>query len=208
LNSQQQPKLKGSCPRCGQNDHQRSTSQKCKFYKPHTNKTPKNNKKKGNKPPSTHGVQQSSSSSSLVASKEATPLPPLPEPIEPAPSISTPTYIYVGKKETEKEALLRYKPVVDVSSSNFKPAPTVFKVFGKDERNRSVELVPTPELLCTKYYTQKFILSIVSHSNRYINDKKKKFRTLIFGNQIGRKWLGISLLLVFTNLLRLFTTWV
>ena len=95
-------------------------------------------------------------------------------PLPPLPTISKPNYIYVGTQEMEEEAKRRYKPVVDVSSSSFKPSQTVFKVFGKNERNRSIELVPTPELLCTKYFSQKMILSIVHHSNKYREDRMKK----------------------------------
>ena len=60
-------------------------------------------------------------------------VPPLP-PLPPLPTISKPNYIYVGTQEMEEEAKRRYKPpVVDVSSSSFKPLQTVFKVFGKNE---------------------------------------------------------------------------
>ena len=81
--------------------------------------------------------------------------------------ISRPEWIYIGSKETEAEASKRYKPIVDVSASNFKPHDTVFKVFGKNERNKSIELVPTPELLCMKYFSESIIAQFVLNSNRY-----------------------------------------
>ena len=75
-------------------------------------------------------------------------------------------FIYVGM-EGEAEARKRYKPVVDVANSNiFKQIDTVFRLRGKNDRNRTIELVPSPKNLIMKYYSHEFMQLIVDASNQ------------------------------------------
>ena len=66
-----------------------------------------------------------------------------------------------------------YTPVVDVASPNFKPSPTVFKLFDIDNDGNKVELPPTPDVMVEKYWSLELIQELVKNSNLYIEMRKK-----------------------------------
>ena len=62
--------------------------------------------------------------------------------------LSRPKFINVGEKTIKTT---KYQPVINVSSSSFKPRETVFKLIKTDHRGRSIETTPTPYNLTDKY---------------------------------------------------------
>ncbi len=77
------------------------------------------------------------------------------------------SFYYIGKDETEEQAKSRYKPVVDVSSDDFKPIPTIYRVTERNERGRSVEVQPVPGVLTKKFFPKDFVRKMVIQSNKY-----------------------------------------
>ena len=168
------------CKSCGGRDHSRRSSKLCKFFK-------------GKKSGSTHNsilVSTASVSNDPIKSEVKKVLDGLIDRISSnnssnqevvainsscvvEDSISSPSFIYVGKDESEKEAKKRYTPVVDVESDDFHPIGTVFKIFEKNHHNRKVEVVPTPDVLVRKYWSYSIVSQLVVSSNKYIEDRKK-----------------------------------
>ena len=57
-----------------------------------------------------------------------------------------PNFICIDKKPAN------YEPVVDVTSPNFDPMPTIFKVTKKNIYGKNEEVKPTPEVMMDKYF--------------------------------------------------------
>ncbi len=157
------PPRPSSCPRCGQSNHLRSSSKKCPFYKPRTKKV----RSKAEVvavpaeipavPAVQVSIEQEKDVEAGMTEKNANEL-----------DMTKTKFVYVGMMETERQARQRYKPVVDVADEyEFEKIETVFRLKGKDERNRTIELVPTPKNLVMKYYPDEFMQLIVNASNEY-----------------------------------------
>ena len=151
-----------SCPKCGQTSHRRSSSKLCPFYKPRN----VNRNQNGNVvtlaavvedvPVLGSSTEESSSSVAERTNGEKDEL-----------DMTETKFIYVGM-EPEEEARKQYKPVVDVANSDvFKKIDTIFRLNGKNDRNRTIELVPSPKNLVMKYYSHEFMQLIVNASNQY-----------------------------------------
>ena len=81
------------------------------------------------------------------------------------------SFYYIGKDETEEEAIIRYKPVVDVSTDEFKPIPTIYRVTERNKRGLVVqEVQPTPTILTKKVFPKDFVRKMVIQSNLYQNN--------------------------------------
>ena len=147
--------VKKPCSQCGQSDYQRSSSKKCKFYKARgprtttTNKTtkPVTNEKDDEVEAEEKALNNEDDKNNVLDMRKT-------------------SYIYVGV-EPEEKAKKRYVPIVDVSSTTFEVIDTVFRIFKKDERNRSVPVEPSAEHLISKYYPERFMVIIVNASNKY-----------------------------------------
>ena len=86
-------------------------------------------------------------------------------------SFIKPNFIPVGNDTSKKHA--KYRPVVDVSSPDFTPINTEFKVMGKDHRGHDVEVVPSAKTLMDKYWSEEMVNTLVTNSNLYIEMRKK-----------------------------------
>ena len=147
--------VKKPCSQCGQSDHQRSSSKKCKFYKARGPRT--TTKKKTTAPVANEKDDEVEAGEKALDNEDDK---------SNALDMRKTSYIYVGV-EPEEEAKKRYVPVVDVSSTLFEVIDTVFRIFKKDERNRSVPVEPSAEHLISKYYPERFMVVIVNASNKY-----------------------------------------
>ena len=170
------------CPKCGGDDHQRSSSAKCKYYKKRkkkdtvvvdqsATKSSKTTNKKPAKAATTKEIVNEVTQNMLEEIENGSGVS-KPNNNDGSINLATPNYIYVGKHETEDEANKRYKPVVNVASSNFKPTPSVYKIFTKNHRNQNVELVPSPESLILTYWSIDVMKKVTHNSNKYIAIKK------------------------------------
>ena len=61
-------------------------------------------------------------------------------------ALSKPNFTCIDKKPAN------YEPVVDVTSPNFDPMPTIFKVTKKNIYGKNEEVKPTPEVMMDKYF--------------------------------------------------------
>ena len=76
--------------------------------------------------------------------------------------IGTPEFVKLNATSN-----ITYKPVVGVSSKDFKIQETIFKVFRPDHRGRNFEVKASPYNLMMKYFTKDFINQLVTSSNKY-----------------------------------------
>ena len=67
------------------------------------------------------------------------------------------------------------EPVIDVSSKDFNPNPTVFKI--RTEDNKAI-IPPTPEVLVNKYWSKEIVEKLVDASNKYWAERKEAFPDL------------------------------
>jgi len=75
---------------------------------------------------------------------------------------------------------VKYFPVIDVASPNFKTNKTMFKVFTKDYRGRTIKTSPAADILTEKYFTDELMRSIMISSNRYRSQRRMSW-TFKFG---------------------------
>ena len=91
--------------------------------------------------------------------------------------ISKPNFVRL-ETGTDLDASI-YKPVVDVSKKDFKIVDTVFKVTGKDHRNRTIHIEALPHVLFEKYFTEAFMVKFVNSTNEYIDVSRRDLTLLL-----------------------------
>ena len=185
------------CGACGRNDHSRRSSKKCPFYISKKSKaTPRNNpsdvpSKKLIRTPNLKsqyclpietvmdgdvrkevGIVLGTVVDEVVAKFEGIVSGEKASAGGSDDSVSRPKFISVGD---ELKDLARYKPVVDIDSSNFKFTNTVFRITSRDYRNRFSYLDPTPSVLVDQFFPESLIQRLVNHSNAYTQECRRRF---------------------------------
>ena len=158
-----------ACPRCGRTDHKRSSSKKCPFYIGRERKQ-KNAVEVPAAPAPVAEVPVATAGNEKMPVAATMPIDGKEEEKELIDKLdmTATKFIYVGDTETENEAKKRYKPVVDVADErSFQKVETEFRLFGRNERNRTIEMQPTPKNLTMKYFSVKFMELVVTASNEY-----------------------------------------
>ena len=163
---------KKSCNACGGTDHMRKSHRLCKFYngggKSTTTvrcKVVKDSSKVSNE----LTEKEKDSTNNLRTAKENN----ICATIDVDRAASTPKFIDLNPRNATP-----YKPVIDVASTEFMPANSIFKVIGKDINCRKKELIPTAGTLMSQYYPEELIEKLVHCSNKYLAKRKMIFPEL------------------------------
>ena len=83
---------------------------------------------------------------------------------------------FVDVTDTTSNTINNYSPVIDVTSSEFDPIPTLFKLYDNSEKT---EIEPTAANLMDHFWSINIVKSIVENSNLYIKKRKEKEPTLL-----------------------------
>ena len=169
------------CSACGGTDHFRRSSKKCPHYVPRPPKTNQNDNGKKNAAASRRSDGPTTSEISTEAEVDDTTnannedvtnnlVSTATESDNIDCDISKPTFIKLNTGTNIDNVI--FKPVIDVAHPDFKPINTIFKVFGKDHRDRTMSVDAVPKVLLEKYFTRDFMMRFVESSNRYISARR------------------------------------
>ena len=84
-------------------------------------------------------------------------------------------HVNVNKDDDSRNVADSYIPVIDVTSPEFEPIPTEFKLF--DESGKK-ELESTAENITNHFWSLDIVETIVKNSNLYIEKRRKKEKDL------------------------------
>ena len=175
------------CPACGGTDHLRRSSKKCPHYKGRAAKGKKNDGGKKDAAASDPAAGVIEDGNSTETEQDSTTKNDNNETIKETNLIATkdvildcdiskPNFIRLETGTNLDTSI--YKPVVDVSKDDFKIVDTVFKVTGKDHRNRTIHIEALPHVLFEKYFTEAFMVKFVNSTNEYIDVRRKEHPSL------------------------------
>ena len=140
------------CPSCGGTDHSRWSSKKCRYFNKRASRDATD-------------VASPTVAASALETTEVARL----ESEEEESILSRPNFIKIATPNRSA-----YEPVIDVSSPNFEPVPTIFQVKGTNDRGRTVEIDPTPSVMADLFFSLSLIEHITKCSNQYMEHRRKQ----------------------------------